>query len=138
MGCIFLNKLVSQKQPSKAFAFHKINIFQVTDNSQGVIWYSSKILKKHFNNNNEKRKKSPEGEPWEFLINHRVSPRTMSESQSNLLWKTSGWLLQMRWYYIQKKWSNILWDIEKQFNVKKMFWLFMWKLANEGAEKVRC
>ena len=61
MGCIFQNKLVSQKQPSKAFAFHKINIFQITDNSQEVIWDSSKILKKNFNNNNEKRKKITRG-----------------------------------------------------------------------------
>ena len=35
MGCIFQNKLVSQKQSSKSF--HQISIFQVIDNSQEVI-----------------------------------------------------------------------------------------------------
>ena len=55
MGFIFQNKLVSQKQSSKSF--HQISIFQVIDNSQEVIWDSSKILKSSNNNNNEKRKK---------------------------------------------------------------------------------
>ena len=59
MGCIFQNKLVSQKQSSKSF--HQISIFQVIDNSQEVIWDSSKILKNsNNNNNNEKRKKITE------------------------------------------------------------------------------
>ena len=44
MGCVFQNKLVYQKQSSKYF--HQISIFQVIDNSQGVIWDSRKILKK--------------------------------------------------------------------------------------------
>ena len=74
MGCMFQNKLVSQKQPSKAF--HKISIFQITDNSQGVIWDSSKILNKNYNNN-EKRKKIIRGGAL-----HRISPRIMSEFQT--------------------------------------------------------
>ena len=86
MGCIFQNKLVSQKQSSKSF--HQISIFQVIDNSQEVIWDSSKILKSSNNNNNEKRKK---------LLNgggvggvgvgglHRVFPRIMSDFQSTFL-----------------------------------------------------
>ena len=34
---------------------------------------------------------------------HRVSPRTMSGSQSTLLRNTSGWLLPMRVIIIKKK-----------------------------------
>ena len=56
MGCIFQNKLVSQKQPSKAF--YKTSIFQITDNSKEVIWdFSKDSQKKNYNNNNEKRGK---------------------------------------------------------------------------------
>ena len=60
MGCIFQNKLASQKQSSKSF--HQISIFQVIDNSQEVIWDSSKIFE-NSNNNNEKRKKLLKGGP---------------------------------------------------------------------------
>ena len=42
---------------------------------------------------------------------HRVSPRTMSGSQSTLLRNTSGWLLPMR-SIIRKKKKNI----EVKFN----------------------
>ena len=37
---------------------------------------------------------------------HRVSPRTMPESQSILLQNTSGWLLPMRVIIIKKKKKN--------------------------------
>ena len=87
MGCIFQNKLVSQKQSSKSF--HQISIFQVIDNSQEVIWDSSKILKSSNNNNNEKRKKLLNGGGgwggWGWGGLHRVFPRIMSDFQSTFL-----------------------------------------------------
>ena len=83
MGCIFQNKLVSQKQSSKSF--HQISIFQVIDNSQEVIWDSSKILKSSNNNNNEKRKKLLNGGGEGVGGLHRVFPTIMSDFQSTFL-----------------------------------------------------
>ena len=71
MGCMFQSKLVSQKQPLKAF--HKISIFQITDNSQGFIWDSSKILKKTVKiiMKKEEKKNHQKGSPPQgFSENH--------------------------------------------------------------------
>ena len=74
MGCIFHKKLVFQKQPSKAF--YKISILQITDNSQGVTWDSSKILKRFYDNNNEITREGAYSRSIAHDLNWKTKPFT--------------------------------------------------------------
>ena len=74
MGCIFHKKLVFQKQPSKVF--YKISILQITGNSQVVIWDSSKIFKKIYNNNNEIIREGAYSRSAARALNWKTKPST--------------------------------------------------------------